>query len=144
MTTTLHTADVSEAVDPEHIYTEIARRFFNEFLEFKLQIGDYVSPEKHDKALAQYKKANRDLRAAAGDLSKENERLSALVEEQESTIIELRRQLNEAVIKGQLGQRIAKAAKDHHNVPFDQLMSEETFRNWQQFMSEVPRGTNGR
>lgn len=143
MTTTLPALDES-AMDPEHIYTEIARRFFNEFLEFKLQIGDYVSPEKHDKALAQYKKANRDLRAAAGDLSKENERLSALVDEQESTIIELRRELNEAIIKGRLGERIAHAATQNHNVPFDQLMSEETFRHWQQFMEQIPRGTNGR
>jgi hypothetical protein len=83
---------------------------------------------------------------AAADLSKENDRLSALVDEQETTIAELRRQLNEAIIKAQLGERIATAANrgEKHNVPFDQLMSEETFRNWQQFMSEVPRGANGR
>lgn len=130
-------ADASPGQDPEYIYTEIARRFFNEFLEWRLQKGDYVSPEKHDKALAQYKKANRDLRTAAADLSNENDRLSAVVAEQEAAITELRRQLNEAIVKSRLGERMVKASR---NVPFDQLMSEETFKDWQQLMRDIPRG----
>lgn len=132
---------------PEDVdfYTEVAKRFFNEFLELKLQIeaGKLEDPrvrrrefDKKDKELEQYKNANRLLKETAQSLAQANEHLEGEMVSMEEKMADLRRQLNEALIRGELPARLAKLNRE---TPLDQHMSERAFREWQKILTEIPR-----
>src|SRR5688572_11787258 len=72
---------MAEETDP---YLEVARRFFNEFLELKISLDREGSipaktqekeRAKHEKELRKWTDANKVLRDAAQQLVKDNERL---------------------------------------------------------------------
>lgn len=128
-------------------YDQIARRFFNEFLDMKIALnkGEMTKPKDYDKELAAYKKANEKLRGAAADLADENKKLEealALADERER---DLRRQLNEAVVNlGRLQEKVAglglaRQKLDAEGYPFREHMSEESRKLFDQLMREVPR-----
>lgn len=127
------------------MYTEVAIRFFNEFLEQKMDIqsGRLVSPkerrkemDRKDKEIAELKKAVSIMRETAQHLAQRNEALEGEMENMEAKMMDLRRQLNEALIRGQLPDRIAKLNKE---TPLDQHMSERAFKEWQRILTEIPR-----
>lgn len=133
-------------MDETDPYLEVARRFFNEFLELKVSLDrEGAVPSrvqdkeraKYEKELEKWKKANRELARSAEDLMKDNERLENEVARLEVERDNLRRQLNEHLM------RQSDMARKLHDYPLTEHMTEEAFNGWQdivKMMSEKPTG----
>jgi chromosome segregation ATPase len=132
-------------------YDEIARRFFNQFLELKTAINSGTTrvPKNYDKEVAQYRRANEELRKAAADLAEQNIALEKEIGQLEQRESELRRQLNEATINLGLAQEKLSGLGVHRpgelrrtGYSFTEHMSEESKRAFETLMKEIPhRGT---
>lgn len=124
-------------MDDDELYTELAKRVFAEFLEMRDQRQDVVERKEHDKIVKQFTKAVTTYKETIADFAlqiEENERAIARLEDEKQ---KLREQLNEAIINGQLGERIKKVSHDH---PFTEHMSERSYQEWKKLMQEIPRG----
>lgn len=132
-------------------YDEIARRFFNQFLELKAAIasGKAAVPKNYAKEIAQYEKANDALKSAAATLAKQNAALEDEAEQLEASNSDLRRRLNEATINLGLAQeklaglgRVDPARPGRTGYSFTEHMSDESKRAFETLMKEIPyRGT---
>lgn len=132
-------------------YDEIARRFFNQFLELKVAIasGKAAVPKNYAKTIAQYEKANDALKSAAATLAKQNAALEDETEQLERAVSDLRRQLNEATINLGLAQEKLAGLGVHRpgeprrtGYSFTEHMSDESKRAFETLMKEIPyRGT---
>jgi hypothetical protein len=138
----------AEEIGKRDVFTEIARRFFTEFLELKIQLEEQgaITPEqqiqyrkKAEKELERWKKVNGELKRAAEDLSKDNQRLSADLDNMEGENRKLRLELNEAIMR-------LEEMRRRHNIPqaqtgdypLTQHMSERAFREWERIMKAIP------
>lgn len=131
-------------------YTEIARRFFNEFLELKLSLEERgaITPDqqieyrrKAEKELDRWKRAVEELKLAAKNLAEDNKRLGEEVAQLQEQNENLRRQLNEAIMKAEnmrVRHRLPK--EEPGDYPLTQHMSERAFREWQRILTEIPYG----
>lgn len=121
-------------------YTEIARRFFNEFLELKLQL-DTGQLDRRDwsKEIDGYRRLNMELKKAASDLAEQNMLLSNDLGRLEDEKAELRRQLNQAIINlGRLQEKLGKVTPEREGYSFVEHMSDESRRAWESLMQELP------
>lgn len=138
---------MSDETDP---YLEVARRFFNEFLELKVSLdkdGAITRRQqdkldaKHDKEVEKWKEANGVLKGRLQDLAAGNQDLSNTIASLEDEIENLNRVINEMKMRG---SRIAEKMRDY---PLDQHMSEEAYQEWvkiRNLMSQSPGTTKGR
>lgn len=123
--------------DERDPYLEVARKFFNEFLELKIQLDQgFMTPAAHGKEIRKWRRANEELKTSLRDLADRNRKLEDEVGTLEEQLVNLRGQLNEALIRGRLAKRIAKASQDF---PLEEHMSEDAFREWQKILKEIPR-----
>lgn len=138
---------MSDETDP---YLEVARRFFNEFLELKVSLdkdGAITRRQqdkldaKHEKDLHKWQEANATLKDRLQDLAAGNQDLSNTIASLEDEIENLNRVINEMKMRG---SRIAEKMRDY---PLDQHMSEEAYQEWvkiRNLMSQSPGTTKGR
>ncbi len=114
-------------------YTAIAREFFNQFLELKLQLeSGVVTTHEHEKEIAKWRRANQELKASAEYLAKRNEDLERELGETQEELSKVRGQLNELIINHKLPEEV-------RGVPLEELMSERNFRQWRKMLSEMPK-----
>lgn len=125
-------------------YLEVARRFFNEFLELKVDLDRQgaVTQEvqkkeraRFDKEMAKWKDANELLKSRAQAFANDNERLEAELAEVMAERDDLRRQVNEHLMRNN------ETARRLHEYPLDQNMSDRAFAEWQdiiKMMSSAP------
>jgi uncharacterized phage infection (PIP) family protein YhgE len=132
-------------------YDEIARRFFNQFLELKAAIASGATkvPKNYDKEVAQYRKANEELKRAAADLAKQNAALEDEVVGLADMSADLRRRLNETTINLGLAQeklaglgRVDPTQSRRVGYSFTEHMSDESKRAFETLMKEIPCGRN--
>lgn len=138
----------AEEIGKRDVFTEIARRFFTEFLELKLQLEDQgaVTPEQQikfrksaEKELERWRKANEELKRAANDLAADNKRLAAELDNVEGENRKLRLELNEAIMRlEELRRRHNIPQAQVGDYPLTQHMSERAFREWERIMREMP------
>ena len=128
-------------------YDEIARRFFAQFLELKVQFEDgQLHPSKEiQKDIAQYRKLNEKLKEAVNETTAEATRFEEALALAEEEKVALQARVNELIIEnGMLLQKLQGLGRiDYHakkeGVPFTELMSEESRREWDRIMREIPR-----
>lgn len=124
-------------------YLEVARRFFNEFLQLKIELDrqgavtqkvQQKERERYERDLKKWKDANEALKGAAANLVAENERLEGQVLSLTSERDNLQRKLNEERMHSN------ETARKLREYPLDQHMSEAAFREWQKIMQSIPLG----
>jgi chromosome segregation ATPase len=133
--------------DSESFYTEVAKRFFNQFLEMKVRMenGELRQPDGWERELRQYKSAIKELKMASQDLVAENDRLSEQLAIAESELAELRASYNQTVIDmGRLQEKLkglglVRTEAERVGYSFVEHMSEESRRAWETLMKEIPR-----
>jgi chromosome segregation ATPase len=134
------TLDLRDTVEPDP-YLEVARRFFNEFIELKLELdrNGAVTAEvqkkeraRYEKELKKWQEANEALKSAAAAFAKDNERLEAELAASLAQVDDLKRQINE------LHMRNNETARKLRSYPLDQHMSEAAFKEWQKILTEIP------
>lgn len=120
--------------DEHDAYLEVARRFFNEFLELKVSLDrDGAVPHKtqekerakYEKELRKWMEANKVLKDAAAQLMKENERLEEEFARMEVERDNLRRQVNEHLM------RQSDVARKLHDYPLTEHMTDLAYKEWQ-------------
>jgi multidrug resistance efflux pump len=132
----------TEETDP---YLEVARRFFNEFLELKVSLDregavpaktQEKERAKYEKELKKWQDANKVLKDTAQALVADNERLEEEVARLEVERDNIRRELNEALI------RQSDVARKLHDYPLaEHIRTQEAWDEWQKvlkFISEKP------
>lgn len=132
--------------DDDRYFAEVAKHFFNQFLEMKVLIdqGKIDKPRNWDKEMEGYKKANAALKKSCQDLAERNAQLEEELATAEEKAEGLHGQLNEALINlGRLQQKIGdlgiiRQEVERQGYPFVELMSEESRRQWESMMKEVP------
>jgi chromosome segregation ATPase len=133
--------------DSESFYAEVAKRFFNQFLEMKVRMenGELRQPDGWERELRQYKSAIKELKMASQDLVAENDRLSEQLAIAESELAELRASYNQTVIDmGRLQEKLkglglVRTEAERVGYSFVEHMSEESRRAWETLMKEIPR-----
>lgn len=144
---------MAAASDPEantyeaNAYDEIARRFFNQFLELKLELnsGAAVKPRNWDKEEAHYKTVIAKLKSAAQEFAEDNQRIEEALALAEDEKADLRRQLNESTVNLGLameklsGLGVVRQEAERTGYSFVEHMSGESKRAWEQIMQEIPR-----
>lgn len=138
---------MSDETDP---YLEVARRFFNEFLEMKVSLDrdgavsrrqqDKIDA-KHEKEVEKWKDANAVLKVRLQNFAEENQALSNTIASLEDEVENLNRTINEIKMRG---NQIAVKMRDY---PLDQHMSQEAYEEWvkiRNLMTQAPGTTKGR
>lgn len=136
---------LADDTDP---YLEVARRFFNEFIEMKISLdkegvitvrAQEKERAKYQKELKKWEDANEVLKRTAQALVKDNDRLEEEVGRLEEEVAELRREINEQLM------RQTDVVRKLHDYPLDQLMTKEAHTTWleelrilKQLMEETP------
>ena len=128
-------------------YDRIARRFFNEFLELKVQLdsGKLSKPMNYDKELAKWKKAAEQFKEAASHLSTQVVGLEDEIAKGAEELQRVRCQLNEALsalaaAKEKLeGLGVVKKETEREGYSFLEHMGPDSRRAWEQIMREIPR-----
>lgn len=135
-----------EEPDP---YTEVAKRFFYEFLQLKaagaVPPGERVKEhERHERQRRKLEEAIDVWKNSAASLAAENERLEQSVVDLMAEREDLRCRLNNEIVRR--AELASKLKPTEHIRPdgrreyrFDQHMSEEAFHEWQRIMAEIPR-----
>lgn len=138
---------MSDETDP---YLEVARRFFNEFLEMKVSLDrdgavtrrqQEKVGEKHLKEVRKWENANSLLKGRLQDLAEENQALSDTIASLEDEVENLNRTINEMKMRG---NQIATKMRDY---PLDQHMSAEAYEEWvkiRNLMTQAPGTAKGR
>jgi len=138
---------VSEEVD---VFTEVARRFFNEFLEMKVGLDksgavprqqQEKEQKKYEKEIAKWEAANKVLRESAQDLMQSNEQLVDEVAQLEVQVADLRLKLNEQLMNQ---PEIHRRVRDF---PLTEHMSERAYQEWceiRKLMGLAPGDVRGR
>lgn len=117
-------------------YTEVARRFFNEFLELKARLDSgVITASQMEKELKKWKAGNAELKATCGQLAERIAELESYVADLEANNAELTRRLTEAEIRGRMADKVVEHTKKY---PFVEHMSEESKREWMKLMSAIP------
>lgn len=132
----------------ERAYTQIARRFFNEFLELKLAIdqGLVSKPPDYEKSLRSYKRAAEEFKAAAANLAGDVKRLEEEILRSEEEKVQLRGQVNEllitvATLREKLdGLGVIRQEREKSGYKFTEHMSPESRRAFESLMKETPYG----
>lgn len=134
------------------MFTEVARRFFTEFLELKvlMEQGDLITPQEQtrlrksmEKDVQKWQRANEELKLSARNLAADNKMLAAEVENLQSENEKLRLELNEAIMRlEELRQRHRIPRDEPGKYPLTQHMSERAFQEWQRIMKTLPYGGN--
>jgi chromosome segregation ATPase len=125
-------------------FTEIARRFFNEFLDLKVQLdAGKLDRKDWSKEIDGYRKMISELKKAASDFAEQNVLLEDQIGRLEEEKAELRRHLNEAIMNlGRLQEKVEAlgiADKQRVGYSFSELMDEDSRRLFESLMKELPR-----
>jgi len=137
----------------ERMYTEIARRFFAQFLALKTEVaeGRLYPNREHEKELAGYRKMNEQLKKSIKDYIEQVEKAEeslALADEENKA---LQARVNALIIEVGMAQEklqslglVSRDVEKKTGVPFRELMSEESRREWDRLMKEIPRPGTGK
>jgi len=118
-------------------YLEVARRFFNEFLELKVSLDrEGAIPAKtqekersrYERELRKWMDANKVLKETAQSLVADNERLEEEVAKLEVERDNLRMRLNEQLMRSN------DVARKLHDYPLTEHMTEEAYQQWQEIV----------
>jgi len=136
-------------VDP---FTEVAKRFFVEFLELKVALeqqgamtpDEQTKMRKHyEKEVERWKKANEELKISARNLAADNKLLGAEVENLTGENEKLRLQLNEAIMRLEaLRARHKLPRDDSHEYPLTEHMSDRARKEWERMLKGIPYAGN--
>lgn len=133
-------------------FTEIAKRFFHEFLELRasleesgaVPVGEVVKlREKHERERQKWEKAVNELKRSAQDLVKDNKELSNEIERLNTENQSIRLQLNEAIMRSEHMRAKHRLPKDEPGqYPLTDLMTGRAYemfqRDLERMMKEKP------
>lgn len=130
--------------DEERFFDQVAKRFFSEFLELKIQLqsGKLAKPKNYDQELAQYQRANAQLKKSCEDLAQRNGELEEALGIAEEKAMDIHRQLNEALIELGIMQERYGGLGLVDNKPAGttiwERLSDESRKELEKLMREIP------
>lgn len=117
------------ASSDDDVYTELARRLLREVIEMQVDSIDTVPKKQHDREIKKLQQAVEAFKTSAQDLAQQVDKALNENDKLERTIEELRGQLNEAIVNGQLGRELNRAG-----YTLDQHMSKEAYAKWREIV----------
>lgn len=126
-------------------YNEIARHFFNEFLELRDRIQSGADPSTLERELVAERRKALEYKRLLGEAASRNEAIELVMEDMERQAADLRRQLNEALFEV---ARLEEIHGTHHSeeagVPFVDRLSDRSKAEFAKLMTERPSNNPNR